>query len=291
MAVYLPTDRRFRRAQIRPARRRRVGEAVRRLIRLTPAVAVLVLAAYWLPIVALQTSLLRVDTIVVDGNQHLSSGEVRALVSGLLGANILTADLQVHRDRLLTSGWVKGATLRRVLPSMVEVTVEERTPIGLGRFGAELYLVDATGTVIDEYRPRFAGFRLPIIDGLMPPGEKGIVVDETRGRLAARLLAALGTRPDLSQQVSQIDVGDPHNAVLLLSDDPTRLYLGDEQFVSRLDDYFELASALRARVPEIDYVDLRFDQRVFVRPADAASRSASRPRQITASDTARRRNR
>jgi hypothetical protein len=29
----------------------------------------------------------------------------------------------------------------------------------------------------------------------------------------------------------------------------------------------ELAPALKQRVPEIDYVDLRFDERVYVRPA------------------------
>ena len=30
--------------------------------------------------------------------------------------------------------------------------------------------------------------------------------------------------------------------------------------------YVDLAPALRDRVPEIDYVDLRFDERVYVRP-------------------------
>lgn len=288
MAVYLPTDRRFRRAQIRPARRRRVGEMVRRALGVVPLLAAAAFGAYWLPIVIHQTSLFRVDAIVVDGNRHLSSGAVEALVSDLLGTNILTADLELHRDRLLTSGWVERATLRRVLPSTVEVTVEERTPIGLGRFGAELYLIDATGAIIDEYGPRFAGFRLPIVDGLMPPGEPGIVVDQTRGRLAARLIAALRVRPDLSERVSQIDVRDPYDAIVLLSDDPTRLHLGHEDFVARLDDYFELAPALRARVPEIDYVDLRFDQRIYVRPVEGAIRSAARSRPVAASGVTQR---
>lgn len=287
MAVYLPTDRRFRRAQIRPARRRRLADAGRWAARVMPALAIIAFGAYWIPIVVSQTSLLRVDTIVVDGNRYLSSGEVLALMDGLRGANLVTADLERHRDRLLTSGWVATVTLRRVLPSTVEVTVEERHPIGLGRFGAELYLVDATGTVIDEYGPRFASFRLPIIDGLMPPGEQGVVVDQGRGRLAARLLVALRPRPDLSERVSQIDVSDPYNAVVLLSDDPTRLHLGHEQFVARLDDYLELVPALRARVPDIDYVDLRFDQRVYVRPADASRRSARRSRVATSDVTHR----
>jgi cell division protein FtsQ len=228
--------------------------------------------------------LLEIDTIVVNGNEHLSSGEVLALVGGLPGTNILTADLEANRNRLLTSGWVKAATLRRVLPSTVEVDIEERQPVGLGRFGATLYLVDATGTVVDEYGPRFTTFRLPIIDGLMPPGEQGVVVDEARAPLAARLLTDLRTRPALSERVSQIDVRDPYNAIVLLSEDSTRLHLGHELFVARLDEYFELAPALRARVPEIDYVDLRFDQRVYVRPVAPAGKAGHHAMQMATSD-------
>ncbi len=145
--------------------------------------------------------------------------------------------------------------------------------------------------MIDEFGPRFASLRLPIIDGLMPPGEQGIVVDQTRGQLAARLLVALGERPDLSDRISQIDVSDPYNAIVLLSDDPTRLHLGDEQFVARLEDYFELAPALRARVPDIDYVDLRFDQRVYVRPAESPRRAARRSRPVATSDVTHRQSR
>ena len=65
----------------------------------------------------------------------------------------------------------------------------------------------------------------------------------------------------------QIDVSDARNAVVLLDGDPTLLRLGNERFVERLQSYHELAPALRERVPVIDYIDLRFDERVYVRPA------------------------
>jgi cell division septal protein FtsQ len=55
--------------------------------------------------------------------------------------------------------------------------------------------------------------------------------------------------------------------VVLLDGDPTLIRLGNERFVERLQSYHELAPALRERVPAIDYVDLRFDERVYVRPA------------------------
>jgi len=72
---------------------------------------------------------------------------------------------------------------------------------------------------------------------------------------------------NMQTQISQIDVSDSRNAVVLLEGDPTLLRLGNERFVERLRSYHELAAALRERVPAIDYVDLRFDERVYVRPA------------------------
>ena len=265
--IQLPTDARFRRARIRPPRRRRAVVVIRGVVHGLLLGAVVASGIRWGPAILTRSPHLRIDTVAVQGNRHLSSGEVAALLGPLQGVSILTADLDVHRERLLTSGWVKAAALRRLLPSTVEVTVEEREPVGLARVGALLYLIDDTGTVIDEYGPAVAGFRLPIIDGLAPRRARGGDLDRARARLVARLTAALGARPDLAARVSQIDVADARDAVVLLNDDPALLHLGQAHFVERLDRYLELAPILQERVQELDYVDLRFGRRVYVRPA------------------------
>ena len=171
----------------------------------------------------------------VRGNVRLSNGEIQALVDGLRGTNILTADLTKYRRRLAESPWVADVALRRVLPSTVEVFVSERRPMGLCRMGSNLYLIDERGTVIDEFGPQYAEFDLPILDGLLRargPGQPAI--DEARAGLAARALASLGARRELAQRVSQIDVSDPQNAIVLLDNDPALLHLGDDRFLERL---------------------------------------------------------
>ena len=275
MAVYTPTDKRFRRGHVRPSKRHVVA-ARRRVVRGLGAVAVLSLMAYWTPDLLSRFPFLQIETIVVQGNRHLSNGEVLALVGQLRGENILQADLEANHTRLLTSGWVKDATLRRLLPSTIEVMVEERTPVGLGRFAGRLYLIDEVGTVIDEHGPAFSEFDLPIIDGLATSPGPDVEVDGARTQLAARLITELEARPDLAARVSQIDVRDSYDAVVLLSDDPTLIHLGYERFVERLQAYLELAPALHARVPDIDYVDLRFEHRIYVRPVNADGGSQGR---------------
>lgn len=267
-AVAAPSDKRFRRAHLKPPSKRRVS--ARHLWLSARVLAMLALALYggWRgTALVLGASGLQVSRISMHGNQRLSSGEVLALLDGLRGRNILTIELADWRDRLLASSWVEQAHVRRVLPSRVDVEIRERQPIGIGRLADRLYLVDAGGVVIDEYGPNYADLDLPMIDGLSAvPGESAGVVDEARARLAARVIAALEERPDLAARVSQIDVSDAHDAIVMLDGDTTMLRLGEDEFVDRIQDYLDLAPTLRDRIPRIDYVDLRFGERLYVRP-------------------------
>jgi cell division protein FtsQ len=269
-AVAAPADRRFRRAHVKPAKRRRGWRVLVRPALVTAAIAIVgVVGARRVAQAVAEGHVLQIDRITVRGNDRLSSGEVLALVGGLRGQSLLWTDLDEWRRRLLASTWVRDAALRRSLPSTIEVMVSERQPIGIGRLNGDTYLVDEHGQIIDQYGPQYVDLDLPIIDGLLavgPPGE-GPVVDEARAWLASRLLAALADAPTLGSRVSQIDVADAHDAAVILNGGPAVVHLGDDAFVDRLRSYLELSSALHDRVPDIDYVDMRFDDRVYVRPA------------------------
>jgi len=262
------TDKRFRRAHVKPSRKRSPASKhawlAARLIALALALGY---AGYRGVALIAAASSLQIGHMVVRGHERLSAGEVLALVDGLRGQNILAVDLDVWQRKLLSSPWVESATIRRVLPSTVEIRVHERRPMGIGRLGTAMYLVDARGVIIDEYGPAYADIDLPIIDGIgAAPHEGGSIVDVARAEFAARVIDALSARPELARRVSQIDVSDLHDAVLILDGDPALLRLGDMEFVARLQQYIDLAPALHERLDGIDYVDLRFDERLYVRP-------------------------
>ena len=275
MSVKAPAEKNFRRAKVRPGKKKSV--AMRRMswrsARWVLAVVVIAYAAYRATNLVLHASVLQVRRISVHGNVRVSSGEVKAIIDGLRGSSILTADLPRYRRRLMESPWVADVALRRVLPSTVEVFVSERRPVGLCRLGSAVYLIDPHGTVIDEFGPQYAEFDLPIIDGLVRAPESGQPsIDESRAELAARVIDAIAPRKALAGRISQIDVRDVHDAIVLLQHDPALLHLGEERFLERLQAYVDLAPALRDRVPEIDYVDLRFEERLYVRPASTKTR-------------------
>jgi cell division septal protein FtsQ len=272
VAVAAPADKRFRRSHVRPSRRR--PQWLTRLLaaaRLLTAAGVLGGAGWYAAHALTDAETLRVSQIHVRGNQHLARGDVLALLAGLEGQHLLQTDLEAWRRRVLGSPWVEQASLRRVLPSTVEVVIRERMPLAIGRIRGDLYLVDEEGLVIDEYGPNYSQFDLPIVDGLADAtGSSDPEVDPARAGLAVRLLRALEGQPALMKRISQIDVASAHDAVLLLDQDSALLHVGEEQFVERLQRYLELHEALHSRVPDIEYVDLRFDDRVYVRPGKSA---------------------
>lgn len=272
-SVPAPADKRFRRADTRPGRKGG-GWWRSSLFRWSVAlVFVAGLAGVGLSS-AVRAQIFSINRIVVRGNARLSTGEVLAIVDGLRGGSVFAADLEAYRVKLLDSPWVADATMRRVLPSTIDLRIVERTPMAVGRLGDQLYLVDSTGVIIDEYGPQYVQFDLPIVDGLVgAPKDGSPAVEPERARLAARFLDALSGAPALRQHVSQIDVRNDHNVSVLIDKDPVLLYLGDRDFASRLQRYLEMAPTLKEQIAEIDYVDLRFDERIYVnrkRPATSA---------------------
>jgi cell division protein FtsQ len=268
-AVAAPADRRFRRAHVKPSRtKRRWPSRAMALLRHVPA---LLFAGYGIYVGVTgiaRAQVLRIDRIVIRGNERLSQGEVLAVLSGLRGESVVWADLDRWRERLLASPWVRDAALRRTLPSTVEVVISERQPIGVGRLRDEMYLVDDGGAIIDQYGPQYSEIDLPIIDGLSGAGSAaGLAVDPARAVLAAHVVTALKSNPDVARRLSQVDVSDLHNAQVIMSGDPAVISIGEGQFLERLESYLDMATALRERVVAIDHVDVRFENRIYVRPA------------------------
>jgi cell division protein FtsQ len=276
--VAAPADRRFRRAHVKPGRRRPLWQTLAvPALKYTAVACIFLYGAYRMTGLAAQAQVLRIERISVHGNGRLSRTDVLSSLRGLNGQSLVWADLDFWRQQLLKSPWVRDAAMRRSLPSTVDVVISERKPVAVGRIKDEMYLVDERGAIIDRFGPQYADLDLPIVDGLMLLGSSSmsgssisgssLMTDEPRAELAARVITALQSKPQIASRLSQVDVRDVHNAAVILNGDSAVIQLGEDQFLARLESYLDLASALHERVAEIDYVDLRFDDRIYVRPA------------------------
>jgi cell division protein FtsQ len=259
-------DKRFLRPDGRPGKHRRFGWRAWRLWGAVLFVGALVALGALASARVVDARLLAVDRVLVHGNRRLSASAIDAYRNRVIGKSLLRVDLQQFQAGWLDSPWVASVTVRRILPSTVDVRIVEREPVAIARLGQQLYLVDGTGVIIDDYGPQYADFDLPIVDGMAAPAsDGGSAIDPARAQLVAKFLGALAARPELLRSISQINVSGEANVAVLLNDGPTLLYLGDEQFVERLRTYLEIRPTLSERIDDVDSVDLRFGQRVVAK--------------------------
>ena len=261
-----PADKRFRRSHVRPTSRRDWwrGRSLRLFAIGGGAVVLVMVVAYAVLGYVLGSSTFSIRRITVSGNQRLSTGQVQALLGHLVGSSMVTADIKAAKDKLQHYPWVEHVEIRRVFPDSVAVALTEQQAVALGQFNDTLFLIDRTATIIDEYGPNYAEFDLPIVNGLTNGSD--MLVDEQRAAVLGRFLGSLQGRPDLIERVSEIDLRDPLNVVVVLKGDTAAVRLGREKFVERLSSYVELAATLRERVPDIDYVDVRYVPKLIVGP-------------------------
>lgn len=262
--VAAPADRRFHRAELGTERRR--THARRRLLRRGAVALVLVGCLGWASRALADSTLLTVRHVEVSGTRYLSAADVESLVTGVRRESILRVDLEAYRQRVLDSPWVMAANVSRLLPATIQIAVVERTPAAVARHDSQLYLVDERGSILDDYGPKYRSFDLPVIDGLIGRQEGDIVgPDAERAELTASLLADLASRRDLADRISQIDVSNPRDAVVMFDDEPAWVHLGQSAFVARLARYVALRPTFTERYGVLDYADLRFDPQIYVR--------------------------
>ena len=268
MPVAAPADKRFRRAHVPPVAKRRWVPSWR----VVAGVAVVLAAAFYgvtrVKALAFSADVLTISRITVEGTERMATADALAVLDGLRGTNMMSVDLESWRQKLLDAPWVQDAAIRRAFPGTVAVVITEREPLGVGRIGPALFLIDRHGVVIDEFGPKYADYDLPVIDGLGNDGS----ASASRAALAGRALSDFQRRPDLARRVSQIDVADPRDAVVILDDDTVLIHTGDRDFADRVQRYLDFRERMRETVPEINSVDVRIEDRVYVTGRGSADR-------------------
>jgi hypothetical protein len=92
-----------------------------------------------------------VDSVEVAGNLQSSETAIRHLANISPGTHLFTVDLRGVATRVEQHPWVSRVEVRRLLPSTVEIVVEEHQPVMLLALD-RLWLIDADGRPFRQAR-------------------------------------------------------------------------------------------------------------------------------------------
>ena len=108
---------------------------------------------------------LRIETVALTGNQHVSREEVLA-IAGITGTTSLVfLEVEEARERLKGNPWIADATVLKLYPRELQITVKERAAFALWQKAGAVSVIADDGTVLEPYVAPML-LRLPLVVGI-----------------------------------------------------------------------------------------------------------------------------
>jgi cell division protein FtsQ len=231
---------------------------------------------------------LSVITICAYALTNFLEHDARFRIAGT--TNIQAAGLaQVSRKQLEHIPWIEHATVMRLLPDQIRISVVERKPIAFVRQGPQVDLIDANGVLLVEPPAIMSQhhYSFPVVTGI--DSRDPITGRRARMEVYQRLVSELDSNGRrLSDQVSEIDLHDPEDARVLMPEQGTDIlaHFGEDHFLERFQRYKAHIAEWRQQYPKLSEVDLRYDQQVVLQMTDGAHPSPAQMSKLQEPSTA-----
>jgi cell division protein FtsQ len=207
---------------------------------------------------------LAVREIVVEGTTRTTPEAVRAVLQPYVGRNLVDLALDEVAKTATRNPWVKDATVKRILPETLRVSIIERTPGALALLRGLVYVVDDGGFVMGPAGPDLP-YDLPLLVGL--DGHQGKEREAVLARGVALLMQLNGAFPAWTRGISEVDLSRPDRVVVTRLEGGPQILLDPERIDRNLGAYLALKPTIARKVGETVRVDLRWSQRISLLPA------------------------
>ncbi|MCU1255804.1 MAG: Cell division septal protein-like protein [Candidatus Angelobacter sp.] len=224
------------------------------------------------------------DAVEIAGVKNASRAHVMEVAGADIGRNIFFVPLDERKKQLEQIPWVEEASVMRLLPNRIAVTIHERTPVAFAQIGSRISLIDANGVVMGLPANRQTKYSFPVIRGITD-------TEPLSSRAAAmkiynRLVSELGATEEENssvgakyvKQLSEVDLSDPEN-VKVTANDPGGtmvVHLGAQDFLPRYKLYVSHIAEWRQQFQNVQSVDLRYEGQVIVNPDKPAETNPPR---------------
>ncbi|MBI4698679.1 MAG: FtsQ-type POTRA domain-containing protein [Nitrospirae bacterium] len=198
-----------------------------------------------------------INNIVISGNNHIEDYEIKDAIDIRAGENLMKLSFDEIETRLKRLAWIRKMSLRKEFPDTLMVNVEEASPKALLKFKGRLFIIGSEGRALEEIREKGTSF-LPVIVEIDPEKDKGGIME------ALKLIDAMAEKNILPGKESIEIMLAPYGLSAFLDGESLRIGYGE--YADKIGKWKELEPEIRKKNMIVDYVDLRFKDRVIVKP-------------------------
>jgi cell division protein FtsQ len=207
------------------------------------------------------------SSIEVQGNSHVTRAQLLSVFGEDVERNIFRVSLAERKAELEQLPWVEHATVMRLLPNRLRVSIIERTPVAFVRQGNRIGLVDGNGVLLDMPTDVQANahYSFPVVTGLAQSDP--LSLRAARMKLYARFTGNLDSAGEkISQNLSEVDLSNPEDVRAIVADKngDVMVHFGEDNFLDRYRKFEEHLPEWRAQYPHLSSVDMRYERQVVL---------------------------
>lgn len=208
----------------------------------------------------------QIRDLTVEGNRRVPTATIIDSLGLPAHASIIGVNLKELAGRIMGNPWIRTASVSRRLPASLVIRVSERTPQTVVLAG-RAYLVSDDGLILKEAGPdeMFGLPRLTVkVEHPIHPGDR---IDISHLELGTRLWQQFHRHALMpGVQAREIRLETDGSCTVFLDRGMPYLRVQEDDLLWQLD---RLARVLQIRgisLRELEYVDLRFADKVIVKP-------------------------
>ncbi|SFS15152.1 cell division protein FtsQ [Granulicella pectinivorans] len=232
------------------------------------------------------------SAIQIEGNSHLTRAQLLSVFGEDVDRNIFTVSLAQRRTELERLPWVEHATVMRLLPDRLRVSIVERTPVAFVRQGSKIGLVDRTGVLLDmdddsETASKGAPvqYSFPVVTGVSEDDPAS--VRSARMKIYLKFASDLdSSKENISSKLSEVDLSNPEDVKALIPDHGTEIlvHFGDSDYLDRYRKFEAQLPQWHTQYPKLASADMRYDRQVVLEMQAGASVPTNNTQTAEASD-------
>ncbi len=207
------------------------------------------------------------SSIELEGNVHVTRAQLLGIFGEDVERNIFTVSLAQRRAELEMLPWVAHATVMRLLPNRMRVSIVERTPVAFVRQGSHIGLVDANGVLLDMPvdSKKNEHYSFPVVTGISANDPQS--TRAARMKIFGRFTSELDASGEkISEELSEVDLSNPEDVQALIPDRSTEIlvHFGEDSFLDRYRRFKEHLPEWRTLYPKLSSVDMRYERQVVL---------------------------
>ncbi|KZM48519.1 cell division protein FtsQ [Labrenzia sp. OB1] len=198
-----------------------------------------------------------VEAVKLSGQREIDEFQILEALEIHDGTSLALFDAAGARERLNRMAWVKNASVMKLYPSTLQISIEERVPYALWQRGDLVSIINESGDVItDDVDGRYANLLL--------------VVNHGAQRRAVEINSALSAVPELRPRVRAAFLVSDRRWDLQL-ENGISIRLPENNIHAALADLVKMDEESGLLSRDIMAIDLRLADRVTVRLSDEAA--------------------